>query len=316
MGLFILKKKLENLDLWINAKRKDIIFEGCDNAILRGMKVTHHKSVVSKKAVLVVNGRGENLDQYNELYFDIACATGADVYSYDHRGQGYSSRLVLEDRFRGHVESYDDYVEDLDRFYKNFIMSGGYDEFYIVAHSMGGAVSVLWACENEDKIDGLFLSAPMFELKSPIPDFIARPALATLSAFGFSKSYIIGSPGKPSIGPFKSNKLTKCKVRYELMCKNNRYDDGAISLVRPTNKWALASYKASDKIKQNIHKLKNVKGIIFQAGEEQYIRNDAHIELSPKHWDVMSFPNDYHQLFHAPENTRAVILDRIIESMI
>ncbi|MCV5871060.1 alpha/beta fold hydrolase, partial [Escherichia coli] len=46
-----------------------------------------------KKAVLIVNGRIESSWKYQELFYDLY-RQGYDVYSFDHRGQGLSDRLL------------------------------------------------------------------------------------------------------------------------------------------------------------------------------------------------------------------------------
>ncbi|MCV6036713.1 alpha/beta fold hydrolase, partial [Escherichia coli] len=53
-----------------------------------------------KKAVLIVNGRIESSWKYQELFYDLY-RQGYDVYSFDHRGQGLSDRL-LSDSDMGH----------------------------------------------------------------------------------------------------------------------------------------------------------------------------------------------------------------------
>jgi len=295
---------------WLDKNTQDINFEGVDEAILRGFCV--RKNNVSDSAVLFLNGRGDNIKQYAEFYHDLVEATGCHLYTFDHRGQGYSSRLT-QNRWKSHVSSYDDYVEDVETFFVKFIRPKSYKKIILVGHSMGGGIGVLWATQTKNIINKMFLTAPMFEVNSPAPVWLAKPALVFLSFIGLSKLYLIGSSGKPNIGPYESNKLTKDKERYELMCELNKMSDGSPILVRPTNGWGLATFRASDKIKKLISRLDFTKGTIFQASEEQYIINKAHNDLLPKGWNIVLLDNQYHQLLHSEDKARNIIINTIVE---
>ena len=295
---------------WLDKHTHNISFEGVDEAVLRGFCV--RKDANSDTAVLFLNGRGDNIFQYAEFYYDLINQLGCHLYTFDHRGQGYSSRLT-KNRWKGHVSSYDDYVADVETFFVKFIKPKSYKKIILVGHSMGGGIGVLWASQTTQIINKMYLSAPMFEVESPIPSWIAKPALSLLCLFGMSKLFLIGSPGKPSIGAFGSNKLTKDKERYELMCELNRMTDGNPILVRPTNGWGLATFKASDKINKLIKNLDCTEGTIFQAGEEQYIKNNAHKSLLPLGWKTILLDNQYHQLLHSEDKARNIIINTIVE---
>ncbi len=66
------------------------------------------------KAIIVVNGRTDACIKYQAVFFDLF-QQGYDVYSYDHRGQGQSQRLILSSDI-GHVVEFKDYVDDLNTF--------------------------------------------------------------------------------------------------------------------------------------------------------------------------------------------------------
>ena len=294
-------------------------FEGKDECILTGLRLTQ-LSVPSRQAVIVVNGRGENVSQFEELYDDIMRNDDVDLFTYDHRGQGYSERLVKGSKHRGHVDNFDDYVYDLNKFYETFIEPHGYKELFIVAHSMGGAVAAKWLIDKVDggdplNISGLFLSAPMFGVNSPIPSFLAIPALEVLSALGMGDKYLIGSPGKPSIGGFENNKLTRDRKRYSEMCANNLFSDGSVNLVRPTNKWTLSSLKAIKFLQKNLDKLSYIdNGHIFQAGQEQYVDNNSHYK-APKGWMIRRFIDEFHCLLQSRDPARSTVLSIINQSL-
>lgn len=114
----------------------------------------------TKKAVLIVNGRIESSWKYQELFYDLY-RQGYDVYSFDHRGQGLSDRL-LSDSDMGHVYDFTDYIDDMDVVIKQHDLKQ-YQQCFIIAHSMGGAIATRYLqTQPEHPFTGLILSAPMF----------------------------------------------------------------------------------------------------------------------------------------------------------
>ena len=88
-------------ELW--RTREEGFLKSFDKRSLYWMKLT---SPEHNKAILVVNGRIECCSKYQELFYDLF-QQGYDVYSYDHRGQGLSDRLI-EDKQMGYVDEFDD----------------------------------------------------------------------------------------------------------------------------------------------------------------------------------------------------------------
>ena len=86
--------------------------------------------------------RIESYVKYAELAYDLF-HLGFDVLIIDHRGQGRSGRL-LGDPHLGHVNRFNDYVDDLAAFWQQEVQPGPWRKRYILAHSMGGAISTLF----------------------------------------------------------------------------------------------------------------------------------------------------------------------------
>lgn len=118
----------------------------------------YHKPVQAKATIVIVTGRTEAIAKYQELYFELA-RLGYAVLGYDHRGQGQSDRL-LEDKQIGHVESFDDYVQDLHLVQREF-SSLLPENKVLLAHSMGGAVASSYLAAYPGVFKAAALSAPM-----------------------------------------------------------------------------------------------------------------------------------------------------------
>ncbi|MCU6340252.1 alpha/beta fold hydrolase, partial [Enterobacter quasiroggenkampii] len=101
---------------------------------------------------------------------------GFDVLISDHRGQGRSGRL-LADPHLGHVNRFNDYVDDLAAFWQQEVQPGPWRKRYILAHSMGGAISTLFLQRHPGVCDAIALTAPMFGIVIRMPSFMARQIL-------------------------------------------------------------------------------------------------------------------------------------------
>lgn len=100
----------------------------------------------SRGAVVIVSGRTEGLALYQETIHDLV-RNGWSAYIHDHRGQGFSQRLLSSDDTMGHIDDFDHYVEDLAAFIDGPVRDargGDAAPVFLLAHSMGGAIAALY----------------------------------------------------------------------------------------------------------------------------------------------------------------------------
>ena len=96
---------------------------------------------------------------------------GFDVLLFDHRGQGYSERLIIGSD-RGHLDEFRFYAADMAKIIDKAVQSRHYQQQYLLAHSLGALISTYYLADFEHRINKAVLSSPFFgvPLKSPLRD--------------------------------------------------------------------------------------------------------------------------------------------------
>ncbi|HZH02168.1 MAG TPA: alpha/beta hydrolase [Myxococcaceae bacterium] len=88
---------------------------------------------------------------------DFLVGQGFAAAAFDFRGHGKS-----EGR-RGHCDRFDDFLEDLDRFWAWLRKRSGGLKTFLLAHSHGALVASLWGARNPLGLEAWVLSAPFLE---------------------------------------------------------------------------------------------------------------------------------------------------------
>lgn len=272
------------------------------------------KNLLNTKALLILPGRTEPAIRYFELAYDLK-DLGYDTYLFDHRGQGFSDRL-LPDGQKGHVDSFDDYVKDLNKFIEEKLTN--YEQVDIISHSMGSAVHLrylhIYQTETK-KISHNVVVAPMLTINfNPYPTWQAVLLLNWFNFWGKGNDYIPN--GKPynldSI--FENSRVTQSQHRWKT-AKNYNLDYPELQVGDSTNKWTLTAYKATNKI---FNDRKNFTGnniIYFQSEEEEIVKNDRNEKFCNSNPDctLYNFKESKHGILNEKDSIRNQAL-KIIRS--
>ena len=225
----------------------------------------HHPT--ARELVIMVNGRAENMLKWTELAYDVY-QQGYDVLIFDHRGQGYSQRL-LNDGEKGHLDEFRFYAQDMAKIIENLTALYPYAQQYLLAHSLGALISTYYLANFDHQIRRAVFSAPFFgmPLSHPIRDEIA---LNFMMLFGQGKHYVFGK------GPYKpvdvqENLLSHDSTRMQRMNEIN-LTNPEIRLGGPTFRWAYLCLIAIKNLPKILPRIETPV-LVLEAEQEQIVNN-------------------------------------------
>lgn len=200
----------------------------------------------ARGTVLIFPGRTEYIEKYGPAARAFA-ARGFASMAIDWRGQGLAERM-LDDSRTGHVMHFRDYQRDLAAALSVVDHAGLPRPFYLVAHSMGGAIG-LRALMEHLPVQAAVFSAPMWGIRISPPLRPVARALAWASRLvGAGHRYAPGTNPVPytEAESFDDNTLTTDPEMFAWMnTQTTTYPD--LALGGPSMRWlheALSETKA------------------------------------------------------------------------
>lgn len=149
----------------------------------------------TRGSILFVGGRADFIEKYCESYWTWL-DWGLGVAAFDWRGQGCSGRLS-DHHHKGHCDSFEPWVADLAGLVDWFkaMLPGPH---YLVAHSMGGHLTLRHLADRPESVARAVLLAPMLGINSgPLPPALVRRIAAWGARSGRAHRYA------PLQGPYR-----------------------------------------------------------------------------------------------------------------
>lgn len=260
----------------------------------------------TKGTVVLLQGRNEAIERYAETIDDLTKA-GLWVATFDWRGQGGSPRL-LPDQRAGHVGRFKHYEKDLDAFLDKIVLPDAKMPFFIVAHSMGGLITLSSAPHLASRIERIVLSAPFVGLASrkPSPKII-RLVARIMCLLGLGTKM---STRDRSYNSFADNMLTSDPVRFaRTQALLDAHPD--LSLGPPTWRWIHECMTAIQRVTSSDHLAKiGIPTIILGATRDQVASYPAAETMSRYFRAGRLIPIDgaEHGLFQESDKYRAQVM--------
>jgi lysophospholipase len=267
----------------------------------------------SNKALVVLPGQGELAEKYKEIAYDLK-DLGHDMYFWTPRGQGLSGSDVDNKRMQ-HLDSYKDWVSDLEIFMDLIKSKYNYEEIHLIAHSMGAGIGMSYMQSHPKVISKAFINAPMIEIDTyPYPRWLAKAIAAFQVKRGKAKEYIFGADGQFESPPFEENKLTQSKARYEEYMKilkenhENRVADVSFG-------WFYESLKLGNVVNKNWKKLSPVEIIFTEPGRDLFSGFKRLNRICSKldNCSLVKLPNSKHEAFVEIDEIRDQVITKMKE---
>ncbi|MFX3623701.1 MAG: lysophospholipase [Ectobacillus sp.] len=235
----------------------------------------------AKAVMVIVHGAMEHHGRYLPLV-DKWTAAGYHVIMGDLPGHGTTSRR------RGHIDSFDEYIEAVKQWVK---AAQAYKlPLFLLGHSMGGLIVIRMLQETGIEIAGAILSSPCLGV-------IAKPA-APLQAI--SKVLNIVAPKLQLASNLTVEMATRNKEIRDAMENDSLY------LRKVSVRWYSELIKAVEQAHENIERFPDVPLLLMQACEDKIVDK----VLVRKWFDQVStrdkaykeWENCYHELFNEYES--------------
>ncbi|HDR1070488.1 TPA: alpha/beta hydrolase [Pasteurella multocida] len=237
----------------------------------KGVRITYRHFVqdnpVQRNLVILVNGRAENLLKWTELAYDFY-QQGYDVLVFDHRGQGYSQRL-LPDHEKGYIDEFRFYADDMAILLAKISALYPYENQHILAHSLGALISTYYLANYDHQVKSAVFSAPFYgiPLKHSFRDELIINLMMLL---GQGSRYVFGK-GRYQPADLDNNDLSCCRTRMRWMNRiNRRYPH--IHLGGPTFRWVHLCFSAIKKLPTILPRIE-IPVLILQSEKEKIVEN-------------------------------------------
>ncbi|MFT7053579.1 MAG: lysophospholipase, partial [Psychromonas sp.] len=253
-----------------------------------------------------------------ELAFDLN-RQGYDLYLIDHRGQGFSERLG-GDQYHGHVEHFQDYVDDLNLYILSLDLANHYQHNYLLSHSMGGTIAALYLEQYDHPFQASIFLSPMMSINlGGIPNVVAKvltsSGAAVCSWFSEQACYVFGGKEYKQKA-FLGNDLTSSEVRFNAS-QNTFSAFPKTQLGDASMRWVAQSLSATEQAVDNADKI-NIPILLLQAGADKVVtaagQNEFFEKLTQcKEKQFLTIANANHEIYLEKDQSRSSALNAALK---
>lgn len=302
---------LENIKIVedrLNRMRKSGYFKGKNN-----LDIYYETYIVEgeKGRIVISHGFCECLEKYKEIiYYFIE--EGYSVFGLEHRGHGRSGYLGKKYKSQVNVEKFEYYIDDLKIFLDKIVKEDG-KTLYLYAHSMGGAIGTLFLESYPQYFKKAILNSPMMKINTGrYSNFMAELIAKFYIAIGKGDEYIFGQKdfnGKYNLESSGTSDNCRYKNHLSYLKEHEECQRGGGSF-----RWINEGIKATRKLlkEDNIKKI-NIPILIFQAGKDTFVVNEAHNKFRAlaNNCNIVHIDEGKHELYFEKDSILHSYLDRV-----
>ena len=258
-----------------------------------------------KGTVVLLQGRAEYIEKYYETIDELR-SDGFEVLAFDWRGQGGSERL-LDDPRRGYVDTFDDYVVDLETMIGEILLPDCRAPYFVLAHSTGGLVALIAATKVRNSIRRMVLCSPFLGINAGgYSSYWIQLATGAMTALGLGEAFV-GRGGTPIENiPYANNLVTSDSERF---LRNRQFveDHRELSIGGPTANWIFAAGKAIERVfDPDFYGQISIPSLFIISGSDQIVDSNASEQLALRMRTASSLTIDgaKHELFQEQRRYR------------
>ena len=263
-----------------------------------------------RSAVVIVHGFCEFWGKYHEYAWYLYQA-GFSVYFMEQRGFGLSEGKLKEWDIV-YIDDYDTYVEDLKTFLDEKVLpeTKGLKKF-LLAHSMGGAVSALFLEKYPEYFDRAVLSTPMLKMNSDFSPFFFKIFGIWSALFNKRKQPAPGQERFSRIPDFE-NSCSLSRSRYDYVF-NMRLEDEHYQTSTASIGWGIASFKSHKRIMDNASKIK-IPITVITAGNDTLIDPAGYRMFGERVKQAVftAYEGSKHEIFNADDGPRTEYFKQVL----
>lgn len=283
-------------------------FEGYDRAPLR-YAVWQATRGPRRGTVCIFPGRTEFIEKYFETIADLR-RRGLAVAILDWRGQGGSHRPIGDPR-KGHIESFDEYDQDLRTFMRDVVLPDCPPPYVALGHSMGSHIILRNIAAPGSWFERAILVAPMLALHKTVlgfPQSLVGVYARLASTAGMATKYVRGGSSDPGYSQeFEGNILTSDRERFQ---RNYQIDRAMPDLLlgSPTIGWLNAAMRSMRELAHPDYPGRvQVPALVFGAGQDQIVETGAAEKFAAalKVGTYIVIPDARHEILQETNDIRA-----------
>lgn len=263
--------------------------------------------------IVVSVGLSESYLHYEEFIYDLK-AVGKNqqgFFVFDLRSQGYSERLAADGSLL-HVESFDDYVSDLETFIDTKVRPEYPKPARVMAHSTGGLIAFRLFSRRPELAEKIVFVAPLFGINyGSAPQWLMRWVAEVFNVFGFHEKTV---PFRVNSGlpPFDKNKLTYSEARYHRLTQVQDILPPPVS-IGPSVGFVVATQRALAELDNAAEKFA-VPSLVLTADEDLYTSTEASKKICSmmKSCEYLPFTQARHVLTQETDVNRSKVFAAII----
>ncbi len=262
--------------------------------------------------IIVAEGYSENLRKYAEVAYDLY-REGYSVILFDHRGQGYSQRMI-EDPHRAYIDQFENWVQDLKSVVAMAEKREPKTSKYILAHSMGAAITARYLEENPKTIRAAAFSAPLIKINlQGYWELPLRLYVEALGIIGQGEMYIRG-PFDPAQAVFAKNTVTHSDPRFNILNRGITAQEPKLGIWGTTARWLSETLKGTAVIREAAPSL-TTPLLFFQAGQDSFVVSDESKSFCQRvpHCEVKEFPEAKHEILQESDTIRDEALNQALQ---